>query len=158
MRTIDTETIKEVVKLHKMYLECEYGGRRADLSHADLKGADFRSADLRRSDFSYADLRDVNFSCADLKDSDLSHTDLMDANLSDANLAGVKLDYSSLPLVKETLEADMDDDLVKQLLYFTLSIIKNSKNVSQELKDQFLTEENIAVAKEYSGASNFKTL
>ena len=54
--------VKQILELHKKWLDNEAGGNRADLRSADLSGADLRSAYL-----SDADLR-----CADLSGADLS--------------------------------------------------------------------------------------
>lgn len=45
------DQIKEVIRLHGLWLNDEDGGRRADLS-----GADLSRADLSRANLSYADL------------------------------------------------------------------------------------------------------
>ena len=49
--------LNEILKLHKMWLENEYGGKRADLRKADLSEANLRGADLRGADLRKADLR-----------------------------------------------------------------------------------------------------
>ena len=82
--------LKQILELHKKWLDNEAGGKRADLSGADLSdaylsGADLRGADLRGADLSGADLRD-----ADLSRADLRGVDLWDANLRGANLCGAK--------------------------------------------------------------------
>ena len=66
-----------------------------------------------------------------------------------ANLTGADLDYSCLPLCCGSLTAQMDDRLVIQLLYHTLSIVQNSKNVSEELKISLLTETNLEIANRF---------
>ena len=43
----------------------------------------------------------------------------------------------------------MDDKQVKQLLYHTLSIVKYSNNVSEELKTALLTETNLEIANQF---------
>ena len=79
----------------------------------------------------------------------LSGEDLCDADLRDANLRGANIDYACLTLWCGSLLVNMDDRQVKQLLYHTLSIVKNSTNVTKELKEKLLTSMNIAVAKEF---------
>ena len=56
--------LKQILELHKKWLNNEDGGKRADLWDADLRGAnlsgaDLRGADLRGADLSGADLWDV---------------------------------------------------------------------------------------------------
>jgi hypothetical protein len=78
--------IKEILRLHKLWLENNPEGERADLSGADLRVADLRGADLRR-----VNLRRVNLRGADLSDAYLSGADLSDADLSGAVLSGADL-------------------------------------------------------------------
>ena len=69
------DQIKEILRLHGMWLRSEAGGVRADLSGADLRDASLRGASLIG---------------ADLRDADLRDADLSDASLSDADLSGAK--------------------------------------------------------------------
>ena len=117
------KNLKEVLELHKKWLNDEKGGIRADLSYvnlndADLRGANLsyvnlRGADLSGADLRYADLSDVNLRGAnlrradlrganligaDLSDANLSYADLSDANLSYADLSGIKYNYLSIGL------------------------------------------------------------
>ena len=62
----------------------------ADLSKANLSGANLRGADLRWANLSKADLRWANLSVADLSKANLSKADLSEANLSKANLSEAK--------------------------------------------------------------------
>ena len=106
LRKISKEEFDEVLKLHKMWLDCEEDGKRANLSHADLScvnlsGADLRLADLRCADLnktnlSYADLRYANLRLANLNNADLSGANLRCANLSHADLNNVKYDEKTL--------------------------------------------------------------
>ena len=73
--------LKQILELHKKWLNDEDGGKRADLSDADLRCADLRGADLRD-----ADLRGADLSGADLSGADLSGADLRGANLRCADL------------------------------------------------------------------------
>ena len=59
MKTYTKEELAEMLRKHKLWINGEDGGERADLSDADLRRADLRYADLR-----YADLRDANLSDA----------------------------------------------------------------------------------------------
>ena len=88
------EKLQDILIKHKLWLDSDPDGsradlsradlRRADLSRADLRDADLRGADLRRADLSRADLRDADLRDADLRDADLSRADLRDADLSRA--------------------------------------------------------------------------
>ena len=122
------EELKKVLELHKKWLNNELDGQKADLSGADLSGADLRHADLRLAD------------------------------LSGANLRHADLDHSCLPLWCGSLTANMDDRQVKQLLYHTLSIVKHSTNVSEILKEQLLTDQNLSIAKEFHRANECNKL
>lgn len=43
---MENEKLKEILKLHKMWLNDEEGGKRANLSRADLSNADLIGAEL----------------------------------------------------------------------------------------------------------------
>jgi uncharacterized protein YjbI with pentapeptide repeats len=78
----------------------ENGGKCANLSWANLRGADLREANLswanlRGADLSGADLSWANLRGADLRGADLSGADLSGADLSGANLSGaIALKYA----------------------------------------------------------------
>ena len=141
---IDKERLSEILELHKKWIEGDKEGKRANLSVADLSGANLKGADL-----SGADLRGADLSVADLSDADLSGADLSGADLRGADLRGADLDYSCLPLWCGSLKVHMDDKQVKQLLYHTLSIVKYSNNVREELKTALLTETNLEIANQF---------
>ena len=65
--------------------------RDADLSGANLLGAEFEDADLSGADLTAANLRG-----ADLRGADLSGANLTDANLRNANLSGANLSGANL--------------------------------------------------------------
>jgi hypothetical protein len=93
MNTYTPEQLREVLTLHKAWLNDTEGGRRADLRDADLRdadlsGADLSGADLRDADLRGAVLRDADLSGADLRGADLSGADLSGAVLRDADLRG----------------------------------------------------------------------
>ena len=83
--------LANILELHLKWLRSEKGGVRADLSCANLRGADLSCADL-----SCANLRGANLSCANLSDANLSDADLSDANLSCANLSDANLSDANL--------------------------------------------------------------
>ena len=66
--------LKQILELHKKWLNDEDGGKRANLRRADLSGADLSGANLRRADLSGADLRDADLSGADLRGAGLWNT------------------------------------------------------------------------------------
>ena len=82
------EELKEILRLHKMWLDAKYdidsdeeGGEKADLREADLSSADLSWADLR-----WADLRETDLRWADLREADLRWADLRRANLRRAKI------------------------------------------------------------------------
>ena len=98
--------VNEILKKHKMWLNNEENGERADLRGADLYGADLsdanlsganlRNADLRNADLWNADLRCANLRGANLSDADLRGADLYGANLSGADLRNANLSGADL--------------------------------------------------------------
>lgn len=89
-----------------------------------------------------ANLRSANLGSANLCDADLRSANLGDADLCDANL-----DYSSgLPMSCRGLNVHIDLKQSYQLLYHLLKNVEYSKNISEEEKRKFLTENNIALA------------
>ena len=93
--------LKEISKKHKMWLNGEEGGERADLRYTDLSGADLtdvdlRYANLRGTDLRYANLRYANLSDADLRYADLRYADLWNANLRYVNLSDADLRNTDL--------------------------------------------------------------
>lgn len=67
MRTISKDELAEILNKHKMWLNGEVGGIRADLYKADLSGADLRLADLYEANLRGANLRGANLCKADLR-------------------------------------------------------------------------------------------
>ena len=96
MKNYTPEELQSILDLHRKWLYCENGGKRANLRGANLRGADLRGADLRG-----ADLRGAN-----LRGADLRGADLRGANLRGANLRGAKdihpLYASQVSIVPET--------------------------------------------------------
>ena len=67
---ISNEQLVLILNKHKLWLEGQKDGERANLSYANLRHADLSEADLSYVDLSYADLGEA----------DLRHTDLSGAN------------------------------------------------------------------------------
>ena len=113
MKNINQEELKEILKKHKMWLNDEEGGERAnlsgfdlsctDLSGDDLRGAYLCNADLRNTYLYNADLRDVDLYNADLRNAHLYNADLRDADLRYANLSYANLKGSYLEGVKTNM-------------------------------------------------------
>ena len=107
--------LAEILAAHKLWLNDEEGGVRADLSGANLRGAnlseaDLSGADLRGANLSEADLSEANLSGADLhkaglSGAGLSGANLSEANLSEADLSGADLRGANLSEAKELLSA-----------------------------------------------------
>ena len=83
---MEKKKLDEILKKHAVWLDNKDGGKRADLSDADLTGANLRCADLRGANLRGANLRCANLRCADLSGANLRDADLRDADLSGANL------------------------------------------------------------------------
>ena len=84
------EELNSIVELHRKWLYNEEGGKRADLSFENLRGADLCGANLRDADLRGADLRDADLCGANLYDANLRDADLCDADLCGADLRGAK--------------------------------------------------------------------
>ena len=108
---MNANELKNILKLHKKWLNDEEGGLKADLRGADLRGANLNGADLRRAnlrgvnlngaslrgaDLREATLRGAILYRADLREADLREADLRGADLSGANLYGANLRGANL--------------------------------------------------------------
>jgi hypothetical protein len=101
MKTYTEEQLQEILQKHKLWIDGEDGGERADLRYADLRYVDLSYADWRYADLSYADLRHASLSCsglsnAKLHSADLSYADLSCSDLSYADLSHAKLRSADL--------------------------------------------------------------
>ncbi|TLQ07602.1 pentapeptide repeat-containing protein [Marinilactibacillus psychrotolerans] len=98
---MEKEKLKEILHLHKLWLEGSNEGERANLQNADLWNADLwnanlqnanlrntnlQNANLRNANLQNANLRNANLQDADLWNADLWNADLWNANLQDADL------------------------------------------------------------------------
>lgn len=103
--------LKNILDLHKKWINGEPDGKKADLRWADLRlsnlsgadlhgadltGANLRAAKLRWTDLSEACLRDADFCGADIYRTNLIKADLNSANLRFANMYGADLNYACL--------------------------------------------------------------
>ena len=87
--------LKKILDEHLLWLNGE-GGSRANLSNADLFGADLRGANLSNANLFGANLRNADLRDADLRCANLSNADLRGANLSNADLCGANLSGANL--------------------------------------------------------------
>ena len=93
---MDKKTLNDIFDKHLKWLRDEPGGSRANLSGANLSGADLRRANLSGADLRCADLRGANLSCADLSGANLSGANLSCAYLSGADLRCANLSGANL--------------------------------------------------------------
>ena len=123
--------LKETLKKHKMWLNGEEGGERAnlinanlsgvnlsgvnlsnaDLRYTNLRGANLRGADLSGADLNNANLRNADLRGADLRDANLWNVNLRNADLKYANLRGINLRNSNLKYANLSDTNLMDADL-----------------------------------------------
>ncbi|MCY1277857.1 Pentapeptide repeats (8 copies) [compost metagenome] len=96
MKTYTQEELAEIIEKHRMWLEYEEGGERANLSDAYLGGANLGGANLRRANLRDAYLSDAYLGGAYLGGANLRRANLRDANLSDAYLGGANLRRANL--------------------------------------------------------------
>ena len=81
LRKISNEELKNILELHKKWLNNEKDGKRADLSYVDLASVDLTNVNLK----------DANLKGADLTDAKLRYVDLTDAILIGAKLTNCDL-------------------------------------------------------------------
>ena len=82
---MNKDDLKIILEKHRMWLNKENGGERANLSGSDLSWSNLSGSDLRGSNLSGS-----NLSGSDLSGSDLSGSDLSGSNLSGSNLSRSK--------------------------------------------------------------------
>ena len=97
---MEKEELDKIIASHDRWLQDE-GGKRADLSganliRADLRGTNLSEANLNRANLYEADLRGADLSEADLRGADLYEANLRGADLYEANLRGVNLHRADL--------------------------------------------------------------
>ena len=67
MKRITHDELQVFLRKHKLWLDDDPNGERADLYRADLRGADLRGADLCEADLCEADLCEADLRGADLR-------------------------------------------------------------------------------------------
>ena len=85
------EELAEIIAKHKKWIDDGCDGVRANLSGADLSWANLSGANLFRANLSGADLSWANLFRANLSGANLSGANLSGANLFRANLSGADL-------------------------------------------------------------------
>lgn len=68
MTSYSSDELKEILRLHALWLDGNAEGAQANLCGADLRGADFRDADFRDANLRDADFRYANLRYADFRD------------------------------------------------------------------------------------------
>jgi len=101
MKTYTPEELKEIVRLHKMWLRRKEGGvmadlrgaylPRVDLSGVDLSGANLVNANLAGATLQRVNLCNVNLTCANLRGSDLGNAMMLGVVLRNADMGGANL-------------------------------------------------------------------
>ncbi len=127
---MNEKEIKKTLALHKLWLDGDKKGVRANLSYADLRGADLRGANLSRADLFEADL-----SVADLRGADLSNSSLYRAKLNGADLRGANLsgaDFRAALLSRANLSNTIYADQAPVIInteYYALVITKDKVKI-----------------------------
>ena len=76
---MEQQELNSILELHRKWLYDEEGGKRADLSFKNLRGADLYGANLRGANLRGANLRGANLRGADLYGANLYGADLYGA-------------------------------------------------------------------------------
>ena len=99
---MEENQLKNVLELHRKWINKEPGGERANLRGADLREADLRGANLWRANLRGANLRGAH---------------LWGTDLREADLRGADLDYSCWPLWCGSLDVRVCKWIAAQLAY-----------------------------------------
>ena len=163
-----TEKLQEILRKHTLWLNCDPGGEKADLSgvdlrranlyRADLRGVDLSGTDLYKADLRRTDLRGVNLRYADLRNADLNSANLYRANLSSAIL--LKADLSGANLNG----ADLSGTNLRDANLYEVSLLKanmtdaslvNANLCRADLREANLIGANLSGADGLFSAVNF---
>jgi len=93
---INSANLADTLLKHKLWLDGQTGGVRADLTRADLTGAILTHAILTHADLHRADLTGANLTDADLIGANLSYANLTGAIMHRADLTGANLTRTDL--------------------------------------------------------------
>jgi hypothetical protein len=124
--------IEKILKEHSKWLNGK-GGKKADLTGANLIDADLTGANLTDADLTGANLRGANLTGANLRGANLRG-----ANLTGANLTGADIDYSCLPLWCGGLDFKIDERIAKQLMYHVLNLMIYSDIEIPDSKEELI--------------------
>ena len=127
--------LDEILNLHKLWLDNDPSGRRADLSGADLWNANLSGAILTGADLSGATLWNANLWNAILSGADLSDAILRNANLTNAKLTNAKLTDTILTnaiFSKNTVFPDGFDPIARGMKLFGEKVLEAPSPTKQE--------------------------
>ena len=125
------EQLDEIIQKHKLWLNNNAEGERANLKYvnledanledanledANLRDANFEDVNLERANLKGAKLKRANLKYVNLRDASLKYANFEGANLEGANLEGANLDYSAWPLWCGSKNVKVDIRQVRQLL------------------------------------------
>ena len=145
--------VSEILERHKKWLAGEAGVQRANLSRANLRGADLRGANLSRANLIGANLSGANLSEADLRSADLSGANLSEADLRGADLRGANLSRANLyncclPLWCGGLRIKLDRRQMAQLIYHFCSMECEDLEVLELQKSMYAFANEFAESRE----------
>ena len=129
--------LDEKLASHREWAESHgLSGTRADLSCAELEGADLISVNLRMADLHDANLRAADMLLADLRDAclvraDLEESCLVGANLEGANLEGASLETAMGLVPRQLAGANLRDALLAPQLMEFEAATKFARNSRQ---------------------------
>lgn len=86
MKAYSRDELKEILRLHGLWVDKSEGGERANLSSANLTSANLIFADLTGANLYGAGLRGANLTGADLSGTILSNTQLYCATMPDGKI------------------------------------------------------------------------
>lgn len=143
------EELNIILKEHNLWLDGDTRGKRADLRGANLQLVNLQGADLRKANLMDANLKGTELNGANLMEADLKGADLRGTDLRGADLKGANIDYSSFALWCGCLCLHIDDKQAIQFLYYLISNIDYSRNISKELKEKLLTKDIVELANRF---------
>ena len=125
---MDEQELKNILDKHFKWLRGENGGKRANLFGANLSRADLSGANLSRANLFGANLSRADLSRADLSGANLSGANLSRANLFGANLSGANLSRANL-FGADLSGADLFGANLSRANLFGADYIEKAKNL-----------------------------